>query len=80
MALSVRINFQPPRKFEQSNFTPLNGLTGLYFIFLPERKIGYPFRDSRLVYIGMSEKKTNSIGGRVLELNDFAPDSTRSER
>lgn len=41
------------------------GVVGLYFIFLNEMKIQYPFQQSRLIYIGMSEKKTNSIGKRL---------------
>ena len=31
------------------------GVCGLYFIFLKEIEIPYPFRKSRFVYIGMSE-------------------------
>ena len=38
---------------------------GLYFIFTSETFIQYPFQKSRLLYIGMSEKKTNSIGSRL---------------
>lgn len=38
---------------------------GLYFIFLPKSEIQYPFKKSRLIYIGMSEKRTNSIGNRL---------------
>ncbi len=64
--LTKDIVFPPSRKFAAPNFDFLNKLIGLYFIFLPERKISYPFRDSRLIYIGMSEKKTNSIGKRLL--------------
>ncbi len=59
------ITFARPLSFEASNFQSLMGLIGLYFIFLPERKISYPFGESRLIYIGMSEKKTNSIGKRL---------------
>lgn len=47
------------------NIKPLAGLTGLYFIFSEKTKINYPFKKSRLLYIGMSEKKTNSIGSRL---------------
>jgi len=62
-----KINFAQYQKFELVNFQLLMGLIGLYFIFLPGRKISYPFRDSRLIYIGMSEKKTNSIGKRLTD-------------
>jgi hypothetical protein len=41
------------------------GITGLYFIFLKHTEIPYPYGQSKLVYIGMSEKKTNSIGKRL---------------
>jgi len=41
------------------------GLIGLYFIFLNDIEINYPFKKSKLIYIGMSEKKTNSIGNRL---------------
>jgi hypothetical protein len=47
------------------NIKPLNGLVGLYFIFTKKTQIQYPFKKSRLLYIGMSEKKTNSIGSRL---------------
>ena len=42
------------------------GLAGLYFIYNSELEIRYPYDTSRLIYIGMSEKKTNSIGKRLL--------------
>lgn len=41
------------------------GTIGIYFIFLSDRGILYPFRESRLIYIGMSESKQNSIGNRL---------------
>lgn len=47
------------------NIKPLMGITGLYFISLSKTKIQYPFKKSRLIYIGMSEKRTNSIGTRL---------------
>ncbi len=37
---------------------------GLYFLKSKDYKIPYPFKSSRLIYIGMSEKKTNSIKSR----------------
>jgi hypothetical protein len=48
----------PSTKFVQ-------GLTGIYFIFLENTSIEYPFRPSRLIYIGMSESKQNSIANRL---------------
>lgn len=62
---TVKIFFESPRPFELSQIKPLMGVVGLYFIFLNEMKIQYPFQQSRLIYIGMSEKKTNSIGKRL---------------
>lgn len=62
---TVKIFFESPKPFELSQIKPLMGVVGLYFIFLNEMKIQYPFQQSRLIYIGMSEKKTNSIGKRL---------------
>lgn len=61
-----KINFDQYKEFESKNIKPLMGICGLYFIFLKKTEIPYPFRKSRLVYIGMSEKRTNSIGKRLL--------------
>lgn len=63
--MSLKINFDSPLEFKPSNFRNLKNICGLYLIFLPKRKISYPFEDSRLVYIGMSEKATNSISSRL---------------
>ncbi len=38
---------------------------GLYFIYNNEIKVRYPFLESKLIYIGMSEKRTNSIRSRL---------------
>lgn len=51
--------------FDPEYFKPLIGICGLYFLFLKETEIPYPYSKSRLIYIGMSEKKTNSIGKRL---------------
>lgn len=61
----LKIFFNRPITFELQNIKPLMGLTGLYFIFNAKTRIQYPFKKSRLLYIGMSEKKTNSIGSRL---------------
>lgn len=61
----IYINFDIPQKFEISNVKKLSGIVGLYFIFTSTTKIQYPFNESRLLYIGMSEKKTNSIRSRL---------------
>lgn len=65
----VRIRFSNEEVygFSQENFPPLSGRIGLYFIFLPNLRIPYPFKDSGLVYVGMSESRFNSIGNRLKE-------------
>lgn len=64
--LNLKIFFEEPRKFEMQNLKPLSGIIGLYFIFLTNTQIPYPFATSKLIYIGMSEKRTNSIGSRLM--------------
>jgi hypothetical protein len=60
------IYFEAPKAFEIQNIKPLFGLVGLYFIFTSDLSIQYPFKKSKLLYIGMSEKRTNSIGKRLI--------------
>lgn len=62
---TIQIFFDPRQEFEVRNIKPLMGICGLYFIILKKTLIPYPFRASHLIYIGMSEKKTNSIGKRL---------------
>ena len=64
---NIRIFFNESELFNLRNIKPLNGITGLYFIFLTKLSIQYPFKKSRLIYIGMSEKRTNSIGLRLTD-------------
>ena len=63
--MTYKLNFNAPLEFKPQNFQGLNRVAGIYFIFLKEKRVTYPFRDSRLIYIGMSEKKTNSIASRL---------------
>jgi hypothetical protein len=65
MSNEVTIFFDSPKQFIQDNIKPLNGIAGLYFIFSQTIDIQYPFEKSKLLYIGMSEKKTNSIASRL---------------
>ena len=67
---SIKIFFNEPQEFEIKLIKSLTGITGLYFIFLGNKKILYPFKESRLIYVGMSEKKTNSIGNRLSDHYD----------
>jgi hypothetical protein len=62
---TYKINFDSPAKFEPNNFQSLQGMVGLYFIFLQSKSINYPSKSSKLIYIGMSEMRTNSIGSRI---------------
>lgn len=64
--ITVTFYFDNPMSFEPNNIKPLKGITGLYFIFSSTMQIQYPFDKSRLLYIGMSERKTNSIGSRLI--------------
>lgn len=66
MANEVTIYFDSPMDFVPENIRPLNDIDGLYFIFSKSIDINYPFDVSKLLYIGMSEKKTNSIGSRLI--------------
>jgi len=61
----LKIFFDLPKTFEIQSIKPLTRLVGLYFIFTKDTQIQYPFKKSRLIYIGMSEKKTNSMGSRL---------------
>lgn len=63
----IAINFPIKREFKASELRELQGVIGLYFISLRSQKINYPFGTSSLLYIGMSEKSTNSIGARLME-------------
>ncbi|MEN9909466.1 MAG: hypothetical protein RLZZ540_2615 [Bacteroidota bacterium] len=65
MSNEVTIFFDSPKPFILANIKPLNGIAGLYFIFSQSIDIQYPFEKSKLLYIGMSEKKTNSISSRL---------------
>lgn len=66
----IRFFFDQYMDFKLNNIKPLMGICGLYFIFLKKTEIPYPLRKSRLIYIGMSEKKTNSIGKRLSDHYD----------
>jgi len=61
----IRFNREQVFEFNENNFSSLQGYNGLYFIFLRELEIPYPFKNLRLIYIGMSESIINSIGKRL---------------
>jgi hypothetical protein len=61
------ISFSEHRPLNEVSIRSVRGEAGLYFIYLKETRIIYPFRESRLIYIGMSESKLNSIGRRLAD-------------
>src|SRR5947208_11500316 len=61
----LRIGFFDHHHFDEASIRLVQGTIGLYFIYLDELRIPYPFTNSRLIYVGMSESKQNSIGSRL---------------
>jgi hypothetical protein len=61
----ITIRFFETKKLDDVSIRSVRGIIGLYFIFLTDPPIEYPFRACRLIYIGMSESKQNSIGNRL---------------
>jgi len=59
------LSFPEEYTFAERWIKLVKGLVGIYFIYLADTGIEYPFRRSRLIYIGMSESKQNSIGNRL---------------
>jgi len=55
-----RIFFEKGKPLHLRHIRPLIGITGLYFIYNDKIQIHYPFNESKLIYIGMSERKKNS--------------------
>ena len=62
---TLAIGFYEDHDLEETSIRLVQGIVGLYFIYLMDLKIPYPFESSRLIYIGMSESKQNSIGSRL---------------
>lgn len=61
----IRITFPQQYPLDDLSIRYVQGFTGLYFIFLEGLAIPYPFKASRLIYIGMSDSNQNSIGNRL---------------
>ena len=61
----IRITFPQQYPLDDISIRYVQGFTGLYFIFLENLAIPYPLVSSRLIYIGMSDSKQNSIGNRL---------------
>jgi hypothetical protein len=60
-----KIKFPRSYKLTATAINPLKGYVGLYLIYLDKLRIPYPFNESRLIYIGKSDSKQYSIGGRL---------------
>jgi hypothetical protein len=65
MTNNPTIRFLEEYTFDEISIRASRGLVGLYFIYTVDTAIPYPFKESRLIYIGMSESKQNSIGNRI---------------
>jgi hypothetical protein len=61
----ITLSFPEEYTFDGRSIKFVQGLVGIYFIYLASSRIEYPFGRSRLIYIGMSESKQNSIGNRL---------------
>ena len=61
----LTIGFTEEHDFDETSISLVQGIVGLYFIYLTDLRIPYPFKSSRLIYIGMSESRQNSIGNRL---------------
>lgn len=59
------ITFPQDYSLDEASIKLLQGAVGLYFIRLTNLRIAYPFLESGLIYIGMSESRHNSIGRRL---------------
>ena len=51
--------------FDDQSIKLMQGIVGIDFIYLEKLEIPYPFKQSRLIYIGLSEFTQNSIGRRL---------------
>jgi hypothetical protein len=63
--MTLQIHFDNLKQFCPDNFHGLSKVVGLYFIATKNIDIQYPFAASKLIYIGMSEKPSNSIASRL---------------
>lgn len=60
-----KITFQRAYELTAAYINPLKGYIGLYFIYTDNLLIPYPFKKSKLIYIGKSDSKQYSIGRRL---------------
>jgi hypothetical protein len=65
MNSTITLSFPEEYPFSEGAIKFVDGVIGIYFIYLEKTAIQYPFHLSRLLYVGMSESKQNSIGNRL---------------
>lgn len=63
--MKLKIHFDNLKLFRPDNFIGLNKVVGIYLIATKDISIQYPFAASKLIYIGMSERFSNSIASRL---------------
>lgn len=61
----MKILFTKTYNLREQEIKFVRGAVGIYFIYLLDMEIPYPFQASRLIYIGMSESKQNSLSMRL---------------
>jgi hypothetical protein len=61
----MRVLFTQAYNLSEQEIKFVRGVAGIYFIYLTESEIAYPFANSKLIYIGMSESKQNSLFKRL---------------
>ncbi|AGI69861.1 hypothetical protein OAN307_c45040 [Octadecabacter antarcticus 307] len=61
----MRILFTKAYNLREQEIKFVQGVAGIYFIYLVDLEISYPFQSSKLIYIGMSESKHNSLSMRL---------------
>ncbi len=61
----MRVLFTQTYNLSEQEIKFVRGVAGIYFIYLTESEIAYPFANSKLIYIGMSESKQNSLFKRL---------------
>ncbi len=65
MSVYPTVQFIEEEPLDEISIRSVRGAIGLYFIHILGTPIPYPFKASRLIYIGMSESRYNSIGNRL---------------
>jgi hypothetical protein len=73
------ITFPQYYSLDERSIKLVRGAVGLYFISLTTLKIPYPFLESGLIYIGMSESRHNSIGEDSARISPSSRETLPSE-